>query len=364
MPKKRQHFVPQHYLRQFRIDESEQVVIATLDPYKAIGPGAIDRQCKEDYFYGKEGDLDKLLETTESEIAPLLVRVVKRKDFDSKELVALSLLAVILHLRTRKEVEAAKVLPKHIADEIIKGAIERGELPAPKGGYENGMIDFEGVPRLLIEQTIPCWMELRTLECKVLKAEVGSYFITSDNPVVVLNQFCACAEPYRSFVGFSRSGFQLLLPVGPELCLFFYDAKVYKVGARRHRLVALNKRDVEIVNSLQIQSADKCLYFHNEELGKEVERMVTRYASLRVPIEDTLRKIQDRTGNETLLHSRTTSVRLSATWEFCRYKRHINFQPGARRDPAWTETIGLLMKDIEQNPGTGDIFERLERILS
>ena len=364
MPNKRQHFVPQHYLRQFRINESEQIVVATVAPYRFIGPGAINRQCKEDYFYGRDGSLDKLLGESESDIAPVLARVIDKKDFDPKELVALRLLAVILHVRTRKEVESAKVFPKHIADEVIMSAIERGELPAPKGGYKAGMMDFDGMPGLLMQQTIPCWMEMQTLECKLLQADSGSHFITSDNPIVLLNQFCADVISHRSFVGFSRSGFQLLMPINPELCLFFYDAKVYKVGVRRNRLVAISKHDVEIVNSLQIYSAEICLYFHDHKMEQEVERLVARYTGLRVPIDDTLREIQGRTGNETLLHIRTPSVKLPAVWEFCRYKRHIGFQPGDRRDPAWTATIELLMKDIEQNPVGGDIFARLEKILA
>src|ERR1035438_10661332 len=91
-----------------------------------------------------------------------------------------------------------------------------------------------------------CLMEMQTLGCKLLQSSIGSHFITSDNPAVILNQVCVGVDPYRSFAGFSNSGFQLLLPISPNLSLLFYDEKIYKVGNRRDRLVEISKQDVEI----------------------------------------------------------------------------------------------------------------------
>ena len=122
------------------------------------------------------------------------------------------MLAVSLHVRTRKAVEQAKVFPKRIAYEFISHRIETGGLRAPKGGFTEEMIDFDGVADLLIKTAIiPCWMEMQTLDCKLLETSEGGVFITSDNPVVILNQFAARLNVRRSFAGFSQTGFQLLL---------------------------------------------------------------------------------------------------------------------------------------------------------
>jgi hypothetical protein len=196
-------------------------------------------------------------------------------DFDSKERVAMNMPAVLLNTRTKRAVEEAKLFPKQVAYEVIKSAIERGKLPAPEGGWKEGMMDFGGVPGFLVQHTvIPCWMEMQTLECKLLQPPAGTYFVTSDHPVVLLNQFCAHLEPHRSFVGFSRSGFQVVMPISPNLCLFFYDAKVYKVGSKRRRLLEIVRKDVELLNALQVQSADRCLYFHSPLLESEVRSLV------------------------------------------------------------------------------------------
>ena len=360
---KRDHFVPQHYLRQFRVGETDQMAIATIDPAKFIGLGSIDRQCQRDFFYEKDDALNEILWQSENDLAPVLARVTTRMDFDPKDRFALNFLAVLLHLRTKSAVEQAKLFPRRIAHEVISHGIQTGKLPEPEGGWREEMMDFKGVPGTLIrESAIPCWMEMQTLECKLLQSESHNYFVTSDHPVAILNQFCVGAHPLRSFAGFSLSGFQLVLPLSPSLCAFFYDPKVYKVGSRRRRAMDISREDVAIINSLQVQSADKCLYFHDPSIAEEVESLVRSYANLRTPIKDTLRSYPGRKANEEILHHKARSVRLSTTWTFCRHHRHVNKKPGDRRDAAWSDAIQRVSEDMHVNPGGEGLFERLKRL--
>jgi len=359
------HFVPRHYLRQFAASASELIVVANISPYRFLGLKGIGGQCCEDDFYENNNAIDKLLGVSENDLAPVLVRVIRKRDFDTKEINALKMLAVILNVRTRKAIEAAKVFPRFIAKAFIESAIEQGRLPPlPEGNSLDEAIDFKGVAGVLIQQMIPCWMETQTLSAKLLKAHNGTCFITSDNPAVVLNQFAWGADPMRSFAGFSQSGFQLLIPISPNLCLIIYDAKVYKVGSRRHRLIEISKTDVEIINSLQVQSADNCLYFHEPKMEQEVQKLVERYVNLRVPLRDFLQTFPGKDQNEEIIKVSNESVSLPNRWKFCSYRRHIKFKPGDRRDPAWTALANQLMKDFDQNPNGGDVFTRLEKILA
>jgi len=362
MPK--DHFVPQHYLRQFGVDE-KLIVATSVSPYKFIGIVPIDGQCQGKNFYEKNKPLDELLWNSENDIAPVLVRVIQKQDFDTKEINALKMFAVILNVRTRKAVEAAKVFPKYHAKSVIESAIQQGALPpVPDGDSIDEVIDFKGIAGMLIQQTIPCWMETQVLSAKLLKAQNGFYFITSDNPVVVLNQFCVGADSMQKFVGFGRSGFQLLMPISPNLCLIIYDAKIYKVGSQRHRLVEISKTDVEIVNSLQVQSADKCLYFHEPKMEQEVHNLAARYANLRVPLQDFLQTFPGKNENEKIISISNESVKLPNRWNFCRYRRHVKFAPGDRHHPEWTALGDQLMDDIDKNRNGEDVFTRLKRILA
>jgi hypothetical protein len=361
---KRDHFLPQHYLRQFAVAETDQVAIATINPRRYVGLGSIDRQCQKNFFYEKDQGLSDILWRSENDLAPVLLNVTKRMDFDSKQRVALNLLAAVLHLRTKSAVEHAKIFPRRIAHEVITHGIRTGRLPEPKGGWREDMMDFGGVPGTLIKEgVIPCWMEMQTLECKLLTAPSENWFVTSDNPVAILNQFCVGAHPVRSFVGFSLSGFQLLLPLSPRVCAFFYDAKVYKVGTRRRRrLLEISSEDVAIVNSLQVQSADNCLYFHDPESAQKVEELIRSFGHLRTPITDTLRTYPGRKESEEILHHKSRSVRLPVVWSFCRRRRRVTYKAGDRRDPAWSYAIEQLSDDLHRNPGGEGVFQRLKRL--
>jgi hypothetical protein len=363
MPK--DHYVPRHYLRQFSIAGSELIAVTTLSPHSFLGAKGIGGQCQEDDFEEGNAALGKLLGRSESDIAPVLVRVAQTKTFTEPELTALQWLTVILHLRTRKAAEAYKIFPKRIFYEVIKDGIDSGALPPPpEGEWTEKMVACNGVTAFLLRNTIACSMEMRTLACKILGAPSGSHFITSDNPVVVLNQFCADVEPHRNFAGFGRAGFQALLPISPKLSLLFYDAKVYKVGSRRHSLVEVSKADVEIINSLQIQSAENRVYFHDTKLAREVEDLIALYGNLRIPVEDFLRTIPGKNPNEELWHFRAPSVRLPRTWSYCRLRRRINLRIGERRDPAWSALIEEVGKDFEQNPNGGDLPARVAKIIA
>jgi hypothetical protein len=354
--KKRQHFVPQHYLRQFRIGESKQVAIATVAPFRFIGVGAIKRQCQEDYFYGKDEPWDDLLTATETDVAPVLVQITGKREFNAEELAVINLMAVILHKRTRKAVEAFKITPRYMATKITEHAVKHGKLPP----YPDRELKDE-MWGLMIQRAIFCWMEMQTLGCKLLQSPAGSCFISSDNPVVILNQFCIGADPNRSFVGFSKSGFQLLLPISPNLCLFFYDETIYKVGNRHDQMVEISKQDVEIINALQIQSAEKCLYFHNLELEQQIQRLVFLYAGLRVPIQETLKVIPIKDTNKEFLYSHVPSVKLPTAWNFCRHRKRVSFRPGDLRKPARTALAQEFIRDIEQNRNEENIFIRLKK---
>ena len=309
-------------------------------------------------FYGEDGVLESLLQESESGLAPIVARIISDSSFGSSDIENLRLLAVLLHFRTRKQAELFKVPDKKIAYEVIKHAIEKGDLPEPEGGWKEGMMDFGGVPAFIIKHAIiPSWLEMSTLGLKLLKAASGSYFITSDNPVSLLNPYCDVLRSPRSFAGFSRTGFQLVLPISPAHCLFFYDPKVYKIGVKRANVVTVPASDVESLNILQLQGAECCLYYHDERLEPIVKRMA--YSTLITPIEHSLRILPGKNANEEILHIRTPSAKIVGQWHFCRLLSTVRATPGSRRDEAWTKTIDALIEDIELYPNAGDLSARL-----
>jgi len=68
----------------------------------------------KNFFYEKDQGLSNILWRSENDLAPVLSNVTKRMDFDSKQRVALNLLAAVLHLRTKSAVEHAKIFPRRL----------------------------------------------------------------------------------------------------------------------------------------------------------------------------------------------------------------------------------------------------------
>lgn len=357
----RDHFVPQFYLRHFGHTE-KQIHTTRLRPYRFIPSAAIRGQCQSNRFYEDDAGLERHILESERLYAALLRSVISERDLSESNEQSLKCFAAELYIRTRKTAEHMKVFPKHMACEVLQTAIDCGELPPVPGGQKlEDVIDLAGVPRFAMRFGGEILLELLTMKAKLLAAADGARFITSDQPVCLSNQFCASVEKDYGTAGFSLAGLQMVLPLSPKLCFFCFDPGVYKVGNRRDRVVALQEEDVAVVNCLQVQSAENCLYFQEASQEHAVERLVERFSHLRAPVEDTLRELE--IDGHTVLHLRHPSVRLPRPWRFCRQRKHIKARPGERRSEAWSGFLMELFDDIEKNPSGGDFPARIARLL-
>jgi len=265
---------------------------------------------------------------------------------------------VIFYLRTRKAAEVAKLMPKWTADFILKDAIDRGRLSPPPGGWKPGLMDFSGTSGMLLRHSlIPCWMEMQTLWQKFLipAPDSGKRFLTSDHPVVTLNPFLNQKDCDRSFSGFGRSGFQLFFPLSPMCCLMFYDSGVYKVGGKRQNTVLLSSYDMDQVNGLQIQAADKVLLFSPSTPENEVSKIYSLFEQYRRPIDDHLRSVEipDYQTKE-LVIMRNSVISLPKPFDFCGTVRRPRIAANGRRNAAWTQYTEIVREEFEKSPGDID----------
>ena len=353
---KRQHFVPRHYLRHFSTGR-DRIGVAALDPFRYIGVDVIKTHCQANHFYGKVDQIDDWLGSVERLSAPMLRRIATDMTMEGEELVAMRLLAVIFHMRTRKAAEIAKLWPKRVADMVLKNAIDRGELPPPPGGWRPGLMDFQGANSALIRQClVGCFLEMDTLEHRFLCPDVGvdERFVTSDHPVVLLNPFLdRGADSTRCFAGFSRAGFQLVFPLSPKCCLVFFDPGVYEFASTE--TVRIGSADVDRINSLQFQSADKCLVFDPGTTKEEIERL-RRFADYRRPVGDHLRPEIFSEGIEGL-QILTTNVLLPEELDCCRLLECPRVGENAYRDPIWSEFCTRVEGECDGN------FEEIEEAM-
>jgi hypothetical protein len=156
----------------------------------------------------------------------------------------------------------------------------------------------------------------------LLLNETSMEFITSDDPVVIHNQWCE-GVTHTGVLGWNARGFQALFPISPSELLVLFDPLIYRVG-NSHRAtratIVQNECDVEVFNAFQIHNADENVYFANHKNdGKSAQQCwaLTESRNLkRITIMETerVRESETRESNivghfETLLPVRlSTSV--------------------------------------------------------
>lgn len=345
---KNQHFLPQHYLRLFSVDNGRNIGISRISPIKFV-VGPIKGQCQSDWFYRHDGQLDEWLQETESAYGELLPMILATRRLTNEQLVACRFLAALFSIRTKKAAEIHGLLSRRMFFDVVNDGIQHGKVPPPPPDWSMDTVGVNGVSGFLVKNTLlQCFFEMATLECKLLHPTGHLSFVTSDHPAVCMNQIFAeeTSQTGRSYAGFSRSGFQLVLPLSPKLCLFFYDAKVYKVGNRRNHLVGIIDDDVEILNGLQVQNADSCVYSGTAESGSQMSALIEKFSSFRVPVNDLL-KVHHQ-GDASLYHIASPSPKLHRLWSFCKRKQNPSIPDSRRRNQAWTEVVSAFIRHLDK----------------
>jgi hypothetical protein len=75
---KNQHYVPQFYLRAFSFDGGKSTALLNLKQNKVISAGKIVGQCSEDYFYGRNPEVEKDLSASlEAPASKVIADIIK-----------------------------------------------------------------------------------------------------------------------------------------------------------------------------------------------------------------------------------------------------------------------------------------------
>ncbi|WP_371130321.1 DUF4238 domain-containing protein [Hydrogenophaga sp.] len=83
----------------------------------------------------------------------------------------------------------------------------------------------------------------------------------SDHPVVHYNWYLKDSND-PGYTGITKRGVQIFLPLSPSVTLALIDKSVYKFGEKGSRCTELHdKRDVELLNSLQFRSRQDFIVF-------------------------------------------------------------------------------------------------------
>ncbi len=283
MPKKKeQHFVPRFYLKRFSLDEN-RINLHIIEKKKTILSGKLKTQCSKNYFYGKNPVIEDALSKLESDSSNVIRKIVNENKVPKRFTVEhFTLFAFVLfqHSRTKNASEQIEEGTEKFFDLFLKEKISQ-DSDIPVDELDNLTLGYE-FPALVSLGHAAIYFPIFTdLQVKIVRNHSDIEFITSDNPVVIYNQY-AFGKKVGSTTGLAVKGLQVFYPIDPFTILVFYDPKIYKVATRKSDFtITNNKDDIDQMNTLQFLNAFETIYFHSSKMNSYIESMNNHYSSKR-----------------------------------------------------------------------------------
>lgn len=266
--KKKQHFVPQLYLKNFSYELDQKTIgIYVIKSGTFVSRVPLRDQAYEYYFYGKDGRFEDALSKLEGPAAAEIAKVINEDAPPGRLTQGMATLlsfTILLHDRT----EVAANQKNEILDGIIKQTFKND--PRLKGDLEKIRLELSEPGAFSLAQGAQSLPSAFDLHLKLLVNTTSVPFISSDNPVVYYNRFMEVRPHFGSSVGTASKGLQVFVPISPRHCLLFYDSEVYRVGSKRRMSIqVVDDREIRHLNLLQAIHAGECHVFN-----QSVERSI------------------------------------------------------------------------------------------
>jgi hypothetical protein len=330
MSKSKHHYVPRFYLKSFA-SEPRRIHIFNMDKGLAVQSGSLRDQCYRNKFYGKTDELEDSLAGMEGKIAPVITSILNTSRSFRLNSEEHKWLLIFLGLQITRTAAAARGVDES-TDKIFKtmfsrdARVEGMDLSLVKVGFKNpvlhSMVAFVEVAAHLAD-LIP----------HLVINELASPFITSDNPVVLYNQYCEGVKGVGT-TGATSRGLQVFVPLSPTSLLLLYDQAIYKVSDRDAHITVLSKADdVGILNLLNAANAEQILLFSKWENENAVRRLAQKSKKYRRAERATVEEFlaDDDPEHSSLVHLFQQPLDIGLNLSFMKLRRHAQRIPLAVR---------------------------------
>ena len=309
MPKNENHFVPHTYLKAFK-SACRRIHLYNLKRSLAKEHVSLKQQCRKHKFYGPTQNTEDALCDLENHIGPVLHDIAATKTLSPIGTEAYAILLGFVALQILRTPSAANRV-NMLTDKMMKEAYSRdprfaGEIETLELAYENAV--------LMSLKNLPFAIDsISDLHAHLIASPTNSFF-TSDNPAFKYNLYCEKIQ-YMGTTGLLSRGFQIFLPLTPRFHLMFYDPVVYRVPSVR--LSMATPSDVDVLNGMQIVSADENVYFSDWNQLQRIRQSDARFRRHRKSDPIAVRETgQDDDPNRSLLHAfeRTPYLKLELSF--------------------------------------------------
>lgn len=231
--KEHHHFVPRFYLVNFKSGTDKQINVYVINGKHIHLDASIRGQCQRRRLYGSTDEVENALGDIEGMLSASIRHVVASMQINTQE--------------EERNLKCFLLLQSLRTPMVTESALDKGRKVQEIVGLEiNQMSTLEAtlMQLSLLKTLLPT---VRSLGIKLVVADSGRRFFTSDNPTFKYNLYCERARGV-GLSGFQQSGFIMFTPLSPRLLTIVYDKEVYKMP--REVCLATGK-DVDALNAMQ-----------------------------------------------------------------------------------------------------------------
>jgi hypothetical protein len=271
----RHHFVPRFYLGRFSIDgKGKAIGVFNVHSKIYVPSGKLKTQAYRPDFYGKTAEVEQALAALEGRAASILRMIDASGRMPVRYSEPHESFLMYVYFQARRT-EAAAIEHNEMIDKVWKRVF--GKDPRVSEYLPHFQIGHEDPAQRALGLAAATYGMGIDLEYRLILNRSDQPFISSDNPVVLYNQYLERKDNrIGSITGLALTGFQMFFPISPCAAVLFYDGDVYSVGGRDCASVEVTRAsDIVSMNGLQCMNAQENLYFPDGVGESQLRKLVS-----------------------------------------------------------------------------------------
>ncbi len=253
--KKKQHFVPQFYMRNFSPD-GKSFSLYIIKEARVISRSSFANQCYDEYYYGEDLEWENTLARMESQWSISIKKAIQNENLNNDEIDVLKEFIVYQLIRTRGQ-------NQHITKECLADVLHATCRRLGILAYKDHPVVMKEASKVAENVNRPEeWLSyiksrariVDDLSVLIVDYDTPNALISSDNPVIIFNSFL------KDSLHLSYMGIVMVCPISPSRLLVLYDSKLYPRFASVRQIRSRNNDEVIKLNNLQFQNAERIAF--------------------------------------------------------------------------------------------------------
>lgn len=352
---KKQHYVPQFYLKQFSDDGKHLHVYHPRDK-KFIYDAPIRNLCQAKYFYGKHLDLEKSLNLMETDCAFSLRELINEqnvRELDDKDVFNILSFILVQYTRTKYAKKISQKMTELFVDKFMKpkmkASVELREKGLTEKDIDDLVITYSGDYLIGMLTAFTGVEGVSDLKPILIVNKSNRKFICSDAPISLYNSIKI--KKHR-LIGFHSPGLLVFTPLNEDLLLLLIDSELYNIDSDNSSIIYLkNDSDADSINKLQLINCLHSVFFSKKnqldyvmKLHSENEEIIKEKGVKSQTLPKKLTK--DGKNEETILFQSTDiNYPLKLSFIKLNHKKNRQFKGKYRRELSKSTIIQLVRNE-------------------